>query len=283
MKVLVLGGSGMLGTDLCAELRRRGFAFEAPRTIECDITNPTSLATFFEGRSYDFVVNCAAYTAVDLAESEQDSALLVNSLGAGYLAQICSITGAKLIHISTDFVFDGLQDAPYSEDAVTNPLSVYGSSKLEGERSVLATGATVVRTAWLYGVHGKSFPRTIIGAWQAGKTLRVVGDQIGCPTSTVDLSRVLVDLIELGAPMGMFHACGPEAMSWHEFACRAILAASGEDVHDRVVAIKTEEWPTPAKRPRNSVLADSRLMALGIAPMRPVNESLGEFVTALGS
>jgi dTDP-4-dehydrorhamnose reductase len=285
----------MLGTDLCAALVEREIPFEAPTSSECDITDASSVASFFDGRAFDFVVNCAAYTAVDLAEAEKEAAYLANAIGVGYLAQICSINNSKLIHISTDFVFDGQQAQPYSEDAKPHPVSVYGASKHEGERSVLATGGVVVRTSWLYGVNGKSFPKTIIGAWKAGKPLRVVGDQIGCPTCTVDLAHTLAEMMltawgETGCIVeprkflnGIYHACGPEAMSWHEFACRAIAAAIGEDVHDRVEAIKSDEWPTPARRPANSVLADTRLASLGIGPMRPVNESLREFVNALSA
>lgn len=272
----------MLGTDVRKELSRRGIDFDAPTHGECDLTDASSVAAYFDGRSFEFALNCAAYTAVDLAESEKDKAYLINAVAVGYLAQICSIIATKLIHISTDFVFDGSQAEPYTEDATTNPIGVYGASKLEGERSVLATGGTVVRTSWLYGAHGKSFPRTIIGAWKSGKALRVVGDQIGCPTFTVDLARVLVDLIERGAPMGVFHACGPEAMSWHEFASRAVSLVTGEDTKDKIESIKTEDWPTQAKRPGNSVLLDTKLKPLGIAPMRPVNVSLKEFVSELG-
>ncbi len=292
MRGLVLGGSGMLGTDVCAGLAAREFPFDAPSSTECDITDASSLAAYLDGRAYQAVINCAAYTAVDLAETEKDLAYQINAIGVGYLSQICSITGAKLIHISTDFVFDGNQALPYAEESPTNPLGVYGASKLEGERSVLATGGVVVRTSWLYGVHGKSFPKTIIGAWKAGKALRVIGDQIGCPTSTVDLAETLVEMVayEWGGSgcivetlppslYGIYHAVGPEAMSWHEFACRAVFAVTGEDVHDRIEAITTEDWPTPARRPRNSVLVDTRLVGMGVPQMRSVEESLAEFVT----
>lgn len=275
----MLGGSGMLGTDVCAELLNRNIAFAAPTSAEVDITDSTSIAGSIIGKSYTHCLNCAAYTAVDLAETERDQAYLVNAIGAGYVAQSCGLANVRLIHISTDFVFDGSKGEPYSEDDATNPLGVYGASKLEGERSVIATANTVVRTSWLYGVHGKSFPRTILNAWRAGRELRVVADQVGCPTSTVDLARVLVDMIRLGPPPGVFHASGPDAMSWHEFACILVEAAGGDRAE--IMPIETGDWPTPARRPAYSVLSNWRLGQLGVAPMRPAPESIAEFVAGL--
>ncbi len=280
MAILVLGGSGMLGTDLRAELSRRSLAFEAPSSAEMDITDSSSVAAYMGERQLEWCLNCAAYTAVDLAETERDQAFAINALGAGYISQMCGLLNCRHLYVSTDFVFDGEASEPYPEDAPTNPLGAYGASKLAGEQSVLATGGTVVRTSWLYGAHGKSFPRTILNAWRAGRELRVVSDQIGRPTSTVDLARVLVDLVELPAPPSILHACGPDDMTWYGLACAVIEAAGGQP---EVTPINTEDWPTPARRPRYSVLDTSRIDALGIAPMRDSSESLREFVTLCGS
>jgi dTDP-4-dehydrorhamnose reductase len=281
MSVLVLGASGMLGTDLCAELVSRGFDVGAPSLKEVDITDPSSLAGYLSADgapTFQTCINCAAYTAVDLAETERDEAYRINALGAGYVAQTCAIAQIKLVHISTDFVFDGSASDPYREDASPNPLGVYGASKLEGERSALSAAGTVVRTSWLYGIHGKSFPRTILNAYRSGRELRVVSDQVGCPTSTVDLSRVLADMVSLplGPPPGVFHAVGPEPMSWHGFA-QLVVKADGGDT-SVVQPIKTEDWPTPASRPAYSVLSTAKLEALGISRMRTTAESLREFI-----
>jgi len=281
-KVLLFGGSGMLGADLQAELQSRGIDFHAPSHSETDITDPTQVVAAVIDKGFTVCFNCAAFTAVDLAETERDQAFLLNAIAAGFVAQACGMAGLRLIHVSTDFVFDGAAHEPYAEDASPRPLGVYGASKLEGERSVVAAAGTVVRTSWLYGVHGKSFPRTILNAFRAGRDLRVVSDQVGCPTSTVDLSRVLVDLatLPLGPPPGIFHACGPDVMSWFDLARNVIEEAGGDP--SAVVPIATEDWPTPAKRPPYSVMSTERLTSLGIAPMRPAQVSLREFVQRVG-
>ncbi len=269
----------MLGTDLVSELGRRGHEVEATLPEDLDITEPTSMARIASGElgHFGWIVNCAAYTAVDKAETEAREATEINTIGAGYVASAAKANGAKLIHIGTDFVFDGSATEPYAEDAPTNPLGVYGRTKRDGEEAVLQnhSNALVVRTAWLYGPNGNSFPRTMIRAFLAGKKLRVVADQVGCPTYTADLARVLVDLAEKNAFPGIYHAVGPEAMSWHEFAERSIMAWTQRPCE--VEPIRTEDWPTPAARPKYSVLGMAKLETLGVATMRPVDEALAEF------
>lgn len=288
MRILVVGANGMLGTDLVAELSSSGSEVAGLDLPEIDITEPESVARIPAGEfgQFDWCVNCAAYTAVDKAESEPQLAYEVNTLGAGYLSRACMMGGIKFLHVSTDFVFDGSATEPYTEDAPPNPLGVYGQSKLEGERSVLSANqhAIVARTAWLYGPNGPSFPRTMIKAFEAGKSLRVVADQIGCPTYTADLARVLKDLVEKGAFPGIYHAAGPEAMSWHEFATLAIgehARQKGLPTPEPITPIKTEDWPTPARRPLYSALSFEKTASLGIGPMRPVRESLVDFVSRL--
>jgi dTDP-4-dehydrorhamnose reductase len=273
VRILVVGGSGMLGSDLVPELRGRGHDVLAPSSSGLDITDPASVAQI-PAHSFgrlDWVVNVAAYTAVDKAESEVRAATELNALGPGYLAQACASEGSRLLHVSTDFVFDGQAAEPYGEDHATNPLGVYGRSKRDGENAVLSahSNAIIVRTSWLYGPHGGSFPRTMLLARQAGRTLRVVADQIGSPTYTGDLARVLADMIEKDAFPGIYHATGSEAMTWHAFA-ELILG-------ERIEAITTDQYPTAAKRPPYSVLSNAKLAALGIEPMRPVAEALREF------
>lgn len=287
MKVLVIGGSGMLGSDLISELTRRGHDVESPSSKECDITDPEAIATIALTRGdFDWCVNCSAYTAVDKAESEVREATELNAFGPGYLANACGLAGIKLIQISTDFVFDGNASIPYGADAPTNPLGVYGKTKWEGEQAVLSANpnALIVRTSWLFGPNGRSFPKTMIGAWDAGKSLKVVADQTGCPTYTGDLARVLVDLIEKNAYPGIYHACGPTVTTWHAFAIEAIeawKAAKGDDRPVEIEPIPTEAYPTPAKRPKYSVLDTSKLTDLGITPMPTLRQALVEFVARL--
>jgi len=288
MKAIVLGDKGMLGTDLVIELVSRGHEVVGLDLPDFDIAKPEDCARIVSGEfdeKLDVVFNCAAYTAVDKAEIERDAAFMVNGLGPGYLAQSCAMAGLRLVHIGTDFVFDGLKSEPYTEDDVTNPLGVYGESKLQGEKAVLALGGTVVRTAWLFGPNGASFPRTMIRAWLAEKPLSVVSDQIGSPTYTGELARVLVDVAEKNPPSGLYHAAGPEAMTWHEFATRAITLYRDEilkgDQEVEIAAIQTSDWPTPARRPTYSVLSFDKLAEQDIARMPPVQDSLKEFVNRL--
>lgn len=289
MRALIIGAKGMLAHDLAAELASRGWETVGVDLPEFDLTDPEASARVAVGAfgPVRWVINCAAYTAVDRAESEPEAAYAVNALGPGYLAAACRMAGARLLHVSTDFVFDGAGATPYTEEDVPNPQSVYGASKLEGERAVLdaCPGALIVRTAWLYGAAGKSFPRTMIQLWREGKPLRVVADQTGCPTSTVDLARVMADLAERDAPGGVWHAGGEEATTWYGFARRAIELYA--EVHGRepsmdVSPIGTADYPTPARRPAYSVLSAVKRTGFGINPMRPLDESLREFVRRIG-
>ncbi|MBI1756374.1 MAG: dTDP-4-dehydrorhamnose reductase [Fimbriimonas ginsengisoli] len=289
MKVLVVGGWGMLGSDLVAHLRSAGHDVMAPPRSVLDIASPESVAEVALGKyAAEWCINCAAYTAVDKAEIEPDIANEINGLAPGYLARACAMSGSRLLHVSTDFVFDGSSDAPYDEEAPTHPLGAYARSKLAGEHAVLASLSTavIVRTAWLYGPNGSSFPRTMIRAWEAGKTLRVVDDQVGCPTYTADLARTLGDLIALDPAPGIYHAVGPESMTWRRFAELTLAAwrtVRGDGREVNIVSIATEDYPTPAKRPKSSVLSVAKLQGLGVAPMRPVAVSLAEFCQRVGN
>jgi dTDP-4-dehydrorhamnose reductase len=247
------------------------------------VTDPSSVAQIAAGSfgPLDWAVNCAAYTAVDNAETHVREATELNAFAPSYLARACVGNGCRLLHVSTDFVFDGTANEPYAEDAATGPLNVYGRTKLEGERGATEAhpNAIVVRTSWLYGPNGASFPRTIIRAYEAGKRLRVVADQHGCPTYTADLAQTMLEMMERNAFPGIYHAVGPDVTDWHEFACCVLYSWTGEPVP--VEAIGTEDWPTPAVRPRYSVLGTSKLAALGIDPMRPLNEALADFCARL--
>ncbi len=284
MRILVVGASGMLGTDVVAEFTRRGHDVVGYFLIEeLDITDPVAVAELASNaHRAQWCLNCAAYTAVDKAESEREAAFALNTLAPGYLAGACAMAGIKFLHLSTDFVFDGEAPTPYEEDAPTKPLGYYGLTKRDGEDAVLAglPTALIVRTAWLYGPNGPSFPRTMIRAWEAGKSLRVVADQVGCPTYTGDLARTLADLVEKDAYPGIYHAVGPEIMSWHEFALRTLKVWEARKSSPRKVEIEpipTEAYPTPARRPKYSVLSTKKLEGEGISAMRSVDEALAEF------
>lgn len=280
----------MLGTDLVAECTRRGWETVGLDLADIDLTVPTQVQKLKDRDwgSFDWVFNCAAYTAVDKAEEETALAQRLNGIVPGMLASLFADMKWRLVHISTDFVFDGGATRPYREDDPPNPQSSYGRSKLLGEKLVLQSNpdALVCRTAWLYGPHGKSFPRTMAAAWSAGKPLRVVADQTGSPTCTLDLARVLCDLAALGPAGGLYHTAGPEEMTWHAFALRSVhtyALANGLDRPVDIEPITTADWPTPAKRPAYSVLDTTKVASLGIEAMRPVDASLADFFTLLGT
>ncbi len=282
MRVLVTGAHGMLGTDLVPALASAGHEVVATDRDELDITDPESVARLAAGELGEFgwVLNCAAYTAVDKAESEEQLATDINGLAVSYLAQAAGMQNARILHISTDFVFDGSSETPYDEEAKTNPLGVYGRSKLQGELALIGNPrAIILRTAWLYGPNGPSFPRTMIRAYRAGKELKVVEDAFGSPTSTVDLSQTILQIVEKDPFPGIYHATGPDVMNWHQFAEMAIEVYTGEK--PKVEPIDSGSWPTPAKRPKYSALSNAKIQAAGISPMRPTSESLAEFCEAL--
>ncbi|GMV89654.1 MAG: NAD(P)-dependent oxidoreductase [Chthonomonas sp.] len=272
MRVCVVGGSGMLGCEVVREATSRGWEVWAPSRGEFDVTDPVSVAQIAVAEpKFDACINCAAYTAVDRAETERDEALAMNALGPAYLAAACLQAGSRLVHVSTDFVFDGTASEPYRTGDPTHPLSVYGESKLEGEGPVLGSGGIVVRTSWLFGPErGGGFPGAIVRAARAGKPLRVVADQVGTPTYAPDLARLLVEMVAQNAAPGLYHAAGPEVLTWHAFAVRAVRAC-GLDVE--VQPIATSDWPTAAHRPAYSALDSSSVSAFGW-PFRDLDGAL---------
>lgn len=282
-KLAVVGSRGMLGSEIASVLGAKHEVVHLNRP-EFDVADPSFVAQLASGAfgKLHAVLNCAAYTAVDKAESDPDEAAAVNALGAGYVAAACRMAGARLFHFSTDFVFDGRSNRPYVESDAPNPIGVYGRTKLEGEEAARASGAdaVIVRTAWLYGPRGHCFPKAIVRAWRAGKPLRVVADQIGNPTCTLDLALSVAAMLEDNAYPGVYHLAGPDAMTWHEFALLAIETfKEAFDVRGvvSVEPIRTEQWPTAAKRPAYSVLDSSKALAAGAQQMRPARESLSQF------
>jgi dTDP-4-dehydrorhamnose reductase len=266
-RVLVVGSRGMLGTDLMELLAAEGPLLGLSATgldlPDIDITNRTSVNRALKEHHPEIVVNCAAFTAVDECEKKLDLAMQVNGIAPGLLAAGCVAARARMIHLSTDFVFDGAKPDAYVEDDPTYPLSAYGATKLEGEQRVLGSGATalIVRTAWLYGAHGKNFVTTIRNLAKTKPELTVVNDQRGCPTWTRDLARALLALMGV-RPTGIVHAVGRGTCTWHEFATQ-IVARSG--MSTPVKPISTAQYMAGrggARRPANSALDTSRLKEL---------------------
>ncbi len=288
-RVLVVGAAGMLGSDAVREFKANKWEVTAPNAKEFNIRRRDHLERLrkHDYGEFDWVVNCAAYTAVDKAEEEFFEAHAINGVAPGALAFVSEKNSWRFLHLSTDFVFDGTSTTPYTEEHATNPLGNYGQTKLMGENNARENcpGTVVARTAWLYGPRGKSFPRTIIKAWLDGKNLRVVNDQTGAPTYTADLARVLADFIETDAPGGVYHTTGPDAMTWHDFACLAIEtyrdSVLGIQKEVKVAPVPTSEYPTPAKRPAYSVLSFEKAASLGIEPMRATPAALLDFCLRL--
>jgi dTDP-4-dehydrorhamnose reductase len=267
-RLWIPGGTGMLGTRLAADAVANHEVVASDREI--DIADADVVARFLDARGpFDLIVNCAAFTAVDLAETERDAAFRVNATGPQVLAAACAARGARLVHISTDYVFDGTGSEPLDEGAPTGPLGAYGESKLAGERAVLSAGGQplVVRTSWLYGPTHKNFVLTMLRLMAERDALRVVGDQRGRPTSTATLSHAVLRLADIGAA-GIVHVAdeaGPDGISWHDFAVaiREGALARGLPVKAAVVeSIPTSAYPTPARRPAWSVFSTARYRTL---------------------
>jgi dTDP-4-dehydrorhamnose reductase len=263
----------MLGQALVRELADFPLS---PGTREiADLTRPETLESFITPGSV--VINAAAYTQVDAAEEDRDAAFATNATGVANLATVAKAKSAQVIHLSTDYVFDGAASAPYAEDSPTNPVSAYGASKLAGEkllRETLPDTSLIVRTAWLYGVPGSSFPATILGAAQTRDTLQVVTDQIGQPTWTHDVARMIRSLLESSVTSGVFHATNAGGASWWEFA-RRLFELAGWDP-ERVLPTTSETFVRPAPRPAWSVLGHDNWEKNGLPPPRHWRAALDE-------
>ncbi len=271
MRWLVAGGHGMLGHDLVRVLTDAGATVSALGHAELDVTDAESVERAVRG--FDVVVNAAAFTRVDDAEEERDAAYAVNALGAGILAAAAAETGARFVHVSTDYVFDGTATTPYAEDHPVSPLSVYGASKAEGERLAReANGdAIILRTAWLYGEHGANFVSAVLARGRTGAEVQVLTDQFGQPTWTLDLATRIVDVIAAKLPGGTWHATNAGGASRYDFA-REIFRLAGLDA--ALVVPAAEVAPRPAPRPGYSVLGHDGWGRTTLAPMRSWQEAL---------
>ncbi len=282
-RILITGGTGMLGQAVTEAVRRRGGEAVALGSGQCDITLPQAVESAIERHRPGVVINCAAYTKVDLAEKEPEKADRINGTGTGILARAARAHGVKLVHISTDFVFDGRAERPYRVDDPVGPLSAYGRSKLLGERLIQETnppGWIIARTAWLYGPGGGCFPKTMVERARAGKPLKVVADQIGTPTYTGDLAEALLELIAHDAT-GLWHLTNAGQTTWHAFA-KATLEAFGLPAAPPALETTTSaDWrrayPESAIRPAYSVLDIEPYERLTGRGMRPWGEALMDF------
>lgn len=276
MKIIITGAAGMLALDVADALR--GHEVRGFERRELDITDEDACREAIA--SSDVVINCAAYTAVDDAESHEDDAMRVNADGARALARACRAAGARLVHISTDYVFRGDATTPYAEDAPLDPVSAYGRSKAAGEEAIRAELPEhyIVRTAWLYGAGGGNFVKTMARLARTKPEVSVVDDQRGQPTYSVDLARQIVALIESDAPFGTYHGTNSGETTWFGFA-RAIFEGLGVDA-SRVKPTDSAAFTRPAPRPSYSVLGHDAWQRAGLAPMRDWREALADALAA---
>jgi dTDP-4-dehydrorhamnose reductase len=260
MRVLVTGARGMLGHEVVQTMEMHGhevWGTDVSSSDEhLDITRPDQIRYAIASFRPDWIVNCAAYTNVDAAEDHEEEALLLNAKAPEMLSRTCRKAQVKLAHISTDYVFDGTKDTPYTEDDPPCPVNVYGASKLAGENAIRhqMSDYLIIRTQWLIGLHGRNFVSTILTAAQVRETLSVVNDQWGAPTFAPDLARAVAALVELDA-RGVFHVCNRGKATWYDLACRAVELVG---LATRIVPVSTAEFPRPAKRPPYSVLSTKK-------------------------
>jgi dTDP-4-dehydrorhamnose reductase len=268
MRILLTGANGQVGWEITRQARGAGLLLLALDRQGLDITNRKDIETLFERETPGLVINAAAYTQVDRAEMEEEKAFQVNCEGSGHLADCCRQAGIPLFHLSTDYVFDGSKGRPYSETDPVSPTGAYGRSKAAGEERVRQSldAHLIIRTAWVYGVHGQNFVKTMLTLGEKKKTLGVVADQHGCPTAAAEIARMLLSLaqcfLEKGAlAWGTYHYCGLGITTWHTFAETIFDTARrfGYPHRPLLSAITTAEYPTPARRPAFSALDCSKI------------------------
>ena len=278
-QVVVTGVTGQLGHDVAAELMRRGTSVIGATRREMPLTEAASCAAFVETVRPEMVIHCGAYTAVDQAEEEPALCHKINAEATGAIAVACHRVGAKLIYISTDYVFPGDGDIPYEIDAATGPRNVYGASKFAGEEAVKAALAAyfIVRTSWVFGGHGKNFIRTMLRLAKSQEQLRVVADQIGSPTYTVDLARLLVDMAE-SQKFGVYHATNEGFCSWYDLAAE-VFRQRGLSV--AAAPVLSAAYSTKARRPHNSRLSKRSLDVAGFDRLPPWPDAVRRYFAEL--
>ena len=275
MKILITGAYGMLGSDLREVLKNHELIVTGSKDL--DITDEGDVIDFIDENSPDIVINAAAYTAVDDCETNYDEAYAVNAIGPKNLAIACKKQDVPLVHISTDYVFDGSKRTPLLENDALGPQSAYGKTKLEGEKFIqeYTDKYFILRTAWLYGIHGNNFVQTMLSLAENHDEITVVDDQIGSPTYSLDLAVSIANLLN-SDKYGIYHLTNEGECSWYEFSKR-IFELSDVDV--KVLPVTTEEFPRPAPRPHYSVLSNQKWIKAGFPPMRKYEEALSDYLS----
>ena len=281
LKILVTGAYGQLGHDILLNLAARGIEGIPADLAEFDITQAMATEQFILAHRPDAVIHCAAYTAVDKAEDDPELCRLINQTGSENIARACKQIDAKMVYVSTDYVYPGTGETPYETDAPTGPLSVYGKTKRAGEQAVqsLLERYFIVRTSWVFGKNGNNFVKTMLRLGKEREELNVVCDQVGSPTYTVDLARLLVDMA-LTDHYGIYHATNEGFCSWAEFA-EAIFQKAG--LTTRVNPVTTDQYPVRAHRPANSRLSKASLTQAGFALLPSWQDALDRYLVELGS
>lgn len=279
MKVLVTGVGGQLGYDVIKELEKRDIDCVGADRAEFDITDFVASRKFITDYMPDAVIHCSAYTAVDKAEDESELCYLVNAIGTENIAKICKEIDAKMIYISTDYVFNGTKDGYYNVDDIPKPINVYGKTKFSGEKAVqeILYKYFIVRISWVFGINGNNFVKTMLRLGRERDELNVVADQIGSPTYTADLAPLLVDMVQTDK-YGVYHATNEGECSWAEFAEEIFKVAS---LNVKVNHITTAEYPTKAKRPMNSRLEKNKLIDYSFKPLPVWQEALNRYIHLL--
>lgn len=276
MRVLVTGVKGQLGHDVMNELAKRGYEGIGVDVEEMDITDAAAVEKVMRDAGADRVVHCAAWTAVDAAEDQVELCRKVNALGTENIARMCKELDLPMVYLSTDYVFDGEGTRPWEPDDERHPLNVYGQTKYEGELAVekYLEKYFIVRIAWVFGVNGKNFIKTMLKLSENHDTITVVNDQIGSPTYTYDLARLLVDMLETDR-YGRYHATNEGLCSWFEFA-QEIFRQAGRDV--KVLPVSSDEYPAKAKRPHNSRMNKDKLEEMGFKRLPSWQDALSRYL-----
>lgn len=280
MRVLVTGVRGQLGFDVMNELRRRRYDAVGVNRDEMDVTNSRQVQEVLTANAPEAVIHCGAYTAVDRAEEEPEVCRKVNAEGTKNIADVCASLGCKLIYISTDYIFSVEVESPGEQDDMPNPLNVYGQTKYEGEQEIKSRldKYFIVRISWVFGMNGNNFVKTMLRLGKENGAVRVVDDQIGSPTYTYDLAKLLVDMAESEA-YGQYHATNEGICSWYEFAKEIFRVAGMDEV--KVTPVSSDEFPTKAKRPKNSRMSKENLVKNGFNKLPSWQDAVGRYVGEL--
>ena len=278
--ILVTGSTGQLGSDVVKELLKRGYSTLSPNRSEFNLCSEDSIRNYILNSNCEAIVHCAAYTQVDKAEDEKDLCIKINATATKHIVKCAKILDIPMIYISTDYVFDGTKDGEYTENDETNPINIYGESKLAGEKYVqeILDKYYIVRTSWVFNINGKNFIETMLRLSKANNQLSIVNDQIGSPTYTKDLSRLLVDMLET-SKYGLYHATNEGYCSWYEFANTIFKLAN---INIDIKAINSNEYASRAKSPLNSKLSKDKLIEYGFKPLPHWEDALKDYLIRRG-